>query len=86
MPARQAPGSADLEQRVTDVLKLARDLGASQAEASASFGTGFSVNVRMREVETIRHQRDQGLGVTVYLGQRRGSPPTRASPTPRARR
>lgn len=76
MPARQAPGIADLEQRVADVLRLARDLGASQAEASASFGTGFSVNVRMREVETIRHQRDQGLGVTVFLGQRRGSAST----------
>ncbi len=66
-------GLGTLQEKVTDVLKLARQLGATQAEAHASFGTGFSVNVRMREVETLRHQRDQGVSVTVWLGQRKGS-------------
>jgi PmbA protein len=69
-------GIGTLEGKVGDVLRLARELGASQAEASASFGTGFSVNVRMREVETLRHQRDQGLAVTVWLGHRKGSAST----------
>lgn len=71
-----ANGQGILEQKVNDVLRLARDLGASQAECNASFGTGFSVNVRMREVETLRHQRDQGLGVTVWLGTRKGTAST----------
>ncbi|MDP2325687.1 MAG: DNA gyrase modulator, partial [Gammaproteobacteria bacterium] len=65
-----------LQEKVTDVLRLAKQLGASQAGASASFGTGFSVNVRMREVETLRHQRDQGVSVTVWLGHRKGSAST----------
>ncbi len=65
-----------LQEKINDVLRLAKQLGASQAEASASFGTGFSVNVRMREVETLRHQRDQGLGITVWLGHRKGSAST----------
>lgn len=68
-----ANGLETLQEKVADVLHLARQLGATQAEANASFGTGFSVNVRLREVETLRHQRDQGLGVTVWLGHRKGS-------------
>ncbi len=69
-------GLATLQDKVRDVLKLAKQLGATQAEANANFGTGFSVNVRMREVETLRHQRDQGLSVTVWLGHRKGSAST----------
>ncbi len=69
-------GLGTLQEKVNDVLRLAKQLGASQAEANASFGTGFSVNVRMREVETLRHQRDQGLSVTVWLGHRKGSAST----------
>ncbi|KAA0208844.1 MAG: metalloprotease PmbA [Proteobacteria bacterium] len=67
---------ADLQARVAEVLALARRLGASQAEASASFGTGLSVTVRMRSVETLEYQRDQGIGVTLYFGQRKGSAST----------
>jgi PmbA protein len=67
---------ADLKARVAEVLALARRLGASQAEASASFGTGLSVTVRMRSVETLEYHRDQGIGVTVYFGQRKGSAST----------
>jgi PmbA protein len=70
------PARPDLEQKVADALALARQLGASQAEASASYSTGFTVNVRLREVETLEHQRDQGLGITVYFGHRKGSAST----------
>jgi PmbA protein len=66
----------DLEERVAGALALARQLGASQAEASASFGSGLSVTVRMRSVETLEYHRDQGLGVTVYFGKRKGSAST----------
>jgi PmbA protein len=37
---------------------------------------GLSVGVRLGEVETIEHHRSQGLGVTVYFGQRKGSAST----------
>jgi PmbA protein len=73
---RREPAVADLQQTVADALALARRLGASQAEASASFGTGLAVTVRMRSVETLEYHRDQGLGVTVYFGQRKGSAST----------
>jgi PmbA protein len=54
-------------------LKLAQQHGASDAEASVSKNSGLSVTVRMREVETLEYHRDQGLGLTVYFGQRKGS-------------
>jgi PmbA protein len=57
-------------------LRSAGEHGASAAEASATFGTGLSVTVRMRDVETLEYHRSQGLGVTVYFGQRKGSAST----------
>ncbi len=63
----------ELKQTVRSVLDQARRLGASQAAASSSFDSGLSVTVRMRDVETLEYHRDQGLGVTVFFGQRKGS-------------
>jgi PmbA protein len=62
-----------LEQMVGELLNEARRQGASAAEAGVSSDAGLSVSVRMNEVETIEHTRDQGLGVTVYFGHRKGS-------------
>ncbi len=59
----------DLADRVLD---LARSAGATAAEVEASEGFGQSVNVRKGEVETIEFNKDKGVGVTAYLGQRRG--------------
>ena len=67
---------ATLEQMVEDLLQEARQQGASSAEAAVSFDSGLSINVRKGDVETIEHTRDQGLGVTVYFGQRKGSAST----------
>ncbi len=50
--------------------------GASAAEAGLSQENGLSVSVRLGDVETIEHHCDQGLGVTVYFGQRKGSAST----------
>lgn len=52
------------------VLDLARRAGASACECEVSEGNGLSVTVRMGAVETIEHNRDKGLGVTVYVGER----------------
>lgn len=61
---------------VEDMLAEARRLGASAAEAGVSVEAGLSVNVRLGEVDTLEHNRDKGLGVTVYFGQRKGSAST----------
>ncbi|HHH38079.1 MAG TPA: metalloprotease PmbA [Sedimenticola sp.] len=65
-----------LEAMVGELLAEARRQGASAAEAGVSSSAGLSVSVRMREVETIEHTRDQGLGVSVYFGHRKGSAST----------
>jgi PmbA protein len=54
------------------VLDLASKAGATASEVEASEGFGQSINVRKGEVETIEFNKDKGVGVTVYLGQRRG--------------
>ena len=61
-----------LRQLAADVLDHARQLGASACETDVSEAFGQSVTVRKGEVETIEYNRDKGIGVTVYLGQRRG--------------
>lgn len=58
------------------VLDEARQQGATAAEADIDTGTGFSVTVRLGEVEKIEHERDKGLGITVYMDKRKGSAST----------
>lgn len=64
---------AQLRQFAADVLAHARRLGASACECDVSEGHGLSVMVRMGAVDTIEHNRDKGIGVTVYLGERPGA-------------
>ncbi len=73
-PVRLAQG--DLESIIERALEEARVRGASQAEAAVSQDTGLSVGVRLGEVETLEHQRDRSMGITVYFGQRKGSAST----------
>lgn len=63
---------ATLQQLAEDVLKHARLKGATACEVDVSEGFGQSVTVRCEEVETIEFNRDKGMGVTVYVGQRKG--------------
>lgn len=65
-----------LEQMVADLLAEARKLGASAADAAVSSSAGLSLTVRMGDTETIEHTRDQGLGITVFFGQRKGAAST----------
>jgi len=69
----QSEKIATLKQVVEDLLQEARHQGADAAEAGVSAQTGLSVTVRLGETETIEHTSDNGLGVTVYFGQRKGS-------------
>jgi PmbA protein len=73
-PLRLAP--EDLEAIIERALEEARARGASQAEAAVSQDTGLSVGVRLGEVETLEHQRDRSMGITVYFGKRKASAST----------
>lgn len=65
-----------LQQTIDDLLKEAKRCGASAAEASVGASAGLEVAVRLGEVETVEHTRDNGLGVTVYFGHCKGSAST----------
>ncbi|WP_027013799.1 metalloprotease PmbA [Comamonas composti] len=61
---------------VDQALAHAKKLGASDAGAEVSEGCGLSVSVRKGALETVERNRDKSLGVTVYLGHRRGNAST----------
>ncbi len=63
---------AALQQLAEDVLRHARDKGATACEVDVSEGFGQSVGVRCDEVETIEFNRDKGIGISIYAGQRKG--------------
>ena len=67
---------AFFEELVDSALAHARKLGASDAGAEASEGAGLSVSVRKGALENVERNRDKALGVTVYLGHRRGNAST----------
>lgn len=64
------------QQYVDDALAFAHSLGASDAGVEVSEGVGLSVSVRKGEVENVERNRDKSMGVTVYIGQRRGNAST----------
>lgn len=61
-----------LKQIADDVLKLAKNAGATSAETEVSYGTGQNVSVRLGEVENIEYNRDKGVSVTVYFQHQKG--------------
>ncbi|MGR9108607.1 MAG: metalloprotease PmbA [Gammaproteobacteria bacterium] len=66
-------GLARLQELAQDLLQEARAQGASAAEAGLGIERGLSVTARLGSVENIEHHKAQSLGVTVYIGQRKGS-------------
>lgn len=73
MSQSQFAFSADrLKELVSDAIVFARRQGADGVEVEASEGVGMSVTVRQGAVETIEYNRDKGVTVTAYLGQRKG--------------
>ncbi len=76
MEAKSVQKQEELDQlknSVQAMLDEAQKQGASAAEAGLSVDNGLSVTARLGEVETIEYHCDQGLAVTVYFGQRKGS-------------
>ena len=77
---RPAPGfqfsRAQFEELSDLALSHARKLGALDGGVEVSEGSGLSVSVRKGELENVERNRDKSLGVTLYLGQRRGNAST----------
>ena len=65
-----------LQQLARDVLGFAKEQGGSDASVEISEGSGLSVSVRRGKIETIEQNKDKGMGVTVYIGQKRGNAST----------
>jgi len=65
-----------LKQLARDVLAFAKEMGGTDAAVDISEGSGLSVSVRRGKIETIEQNKDKGMGVTVYLGQKRGNAST----------
>ena len=58
------------------LLRQAKRLGADAAEVSVSEDIGLMVKVRQGELETLEFNADRSFGITVYVGQRKGSAST----------
>ena len=68
--------AVDLASLAADVVALARQGGASDAEAVAREGDEFSVTVRMGDVETLKESGSRALGLRVFEGKRSASAST----------
>src|SRR3984957_16719058 len=62
----------ELKEIASDILRHAKELGATDSATEISEGDGLSVSVRRGEVETIEHNRDKMVGVTVFIGNKSG--------------
>ncbi len=69
-PSRFTQTPERLREIAGAALAHARRLGASACECDVSESYGLTVTVRKGEVDTLEHNRDKSLGVTVYLGER----------------
>ena len=65
-----------LQEIAGNILMHAKQGGATACETNVSDGFGQTVTVRHNGVETIEYNRDKGLSVTVYIGQKRGNAST----------
>lgn len=70
-----------LEKQVEQILLEAKKQGASACEVSVSTSQSLAVTVRQQEVETLEFNRDQGFGITLYVGNRKASASTTATDT-----
>ena len=66
----------EVKEAVSEVLTMASKLGATSAEAAMSRTSGLSVSTRMGEVDTIEFNQDGSLGISVYVGNKKGSAST----------
>ena len=60
------------QQILQQTLDLCKKYGATDAVVDFQQEQGFDVDVRMGDVESVSFHQKQGLGVVVYVGQRKG--------------
>src|SRR5688572_7054634 len=61
---------AEMESLAQAALERARGAGASGCDVDVSEGYGLTVTVRKGKPDTVEHNRDRSLGVSVYFGER----------------
>lgn len=61
-----------LRKLMHEVLDRAKNHGATNAMVSVNQDSGFSVDVRMGEVETVSFNEDKGISLVIYIGYRKG--------------
>ncbi len=66
----------ELTALAAQVLDYAKQAGATDAETEVTLSHGLSLTVRMGELETVEHSRDRGMGITAYVGKRKGNATT----------
>ncbi len=62
-----------VQELVAYVLQEAKKQGATSAEVDVAVNKGFTVMVRMGDVETVEYNQDKIIEITVYFGKRSGS-------------
>src|SRR5438067_5313392 len=62
--------SAELHDMAEQVLAHAKRAGASGCDCDVSEGYGLTVTVRKGKPDTIEHNRDRSIGISIYLGER----------------
>lgn len=62
-----------LQSLAQNILKRAKEIGATAAEVDTYLAAGYSVAVRLGEVETVEYNRDRNVSITLYVGQSQGS-------------
>jgi PmbA protein len=63
----------NVEELIATILAEAKRQGATSAEVDVGVTKGYSVQVRMGEVETVEYNQDKVIGLSVYFGQRSGA-------------
>jgi len=64
---------------LTDVLKRAKERGATEADAFLMENRAFSAQVRLGRVDTVKHAREQHLSLRVFSGKSAAAASTSAS-------
>lgn len=67
---------SEIQNIVDETLSFAKQQGATAAEASMSKVQGIAVGTRLKEIETLEFTNDGGLGIVVFVGNKKGSAST----------
>lgn len=68
--------TADIRKLAHTIIGQVKKMGATSAEVNANINSGFSVNVRKNNVETIEHSKEQNVATTVYFDHHSGTAST----------